>query len=178
MSDIVAFLTARLNEDEAAAEAAQAVDPGPWTVEAVEPQRSYMGGGQWEMRADTNWRPGHGAATVIAADTNPLWEPGSYTSVPGEQCMTVPTAQHVARHDPARVLREVAAKRELIEDWRDYAERVARDDCDEAAGSAWAALSNVLVTLAGIHREHPDYAGDDVDDWTWPDDEARQVNAT
>lgn len=74
-------------------------------------------------------------------------------------------------HDPARVLADVKAKRALIEDWRTYAERNRRDDCDEAAGSAWAAMSNVLVTLAGVHRYHPDYAGDSVDDWTWPDDD-------
>lgn len=69
------------------------------------------------------------------------------------------------------VLADVAAKRAVIEDWRTYAERHRRDDCDEAAGSAWAAVSNVLVTLAGAYRKHPDYAGDSVDDWTWPDDD-------
>lgn len=80
--------------------------------------------------------------------------------------------------DPASVLRDVEAKRTLIEDWRIYADEVARDECDSEAGAAWAALCVALVTLAGVYREHPDYAGDDVDDWSWPDDETRNVNPT
>lgn len=95
--DIVAFLTARLDERQAAAEAAQAVDPGPWSVSASD-------------QGSTNERSGHGAALVIAADEVALWDcEGSNTL-----CMTAPTANHVASNDPARVLAHVKAMRQLL----------------------------------------------------------------
>ena len=64
MSDLAAFLKARLNEDEAAAKAA-AIPDGP----------------EWSL-------------------------PGP---VPGEE-----QNAHIARHDPARMLREVEAKRAIL----------------------------------------------------------------
>lgn len=49
-------------------------------------------------------------------------------------------AAHIARHDPARVLAECAAKRELVEVWS-----------DEHGGH------HVLRALATIYKDHPDY---------------------
>jgi len=146
MTDITAFLTARLDEDEAAADA-------------------YLN----EVAL----------AIYNAATAHPRRKPC-------ENFMMLPSLVQ-ARYRAlalegypasARVLAEVKAKRALIGYWRICAENFASDENDEAAGSAWAAMNNVLVTLAGVHRTHPDYAGDDVDDWTWPDDEAREVDVT
>lgn len=154
MSDIVAFLNARLDEDQAAAELAQASDPAPWSSDVT-------------ASASTNERNDHGAGLVVAADDTALWDcEGSNTL-----CMTAPTAQHVARHHPARVLREVKAKRAIVWQWEQAAQRNRDDECDEAAGSAWATLGNTLVSLAGVYDSHPDYAGDRVENWKWPDDD-------
>lgn len=47
---------------------------------------------------------------------------------------------HMARHDPARVLRECEAKRELVDTWH-----------DEHGGG------HVLKTLAAVYADHPEY---------------------
>lgn len=75
MSDLRAFLLARLDEDEAAARVAV---PGPWTVDG---------------------------GTVYA--THVTDEVVRYTQ---------DSADHIARHDPARVLREIEAKRRMLKD--------------------------------------------------------------
>lgn len=120
------------------------------------------------------------AQTVISGDWDD-WEPIAH-QLPAD-CRSVPNVDRLDQHlqynaDPAHVLREVKAKRDLIEYWQFSADEFAQDENDEAAGAAWATMNNVLVTLAGAHRTHPDYAGDDVDDWTWPDDEVRRTDTT
>jgi hypothetical protein len=75
MDDLIAFVSARLDEDEAAA--GYATQP-PWTNSAPGPFVGAEGRG-------------------IIAQTR---EGGD--------------AEHIARHDPARVLREVAAKRAIL----------------------------------------------------------------
>ena len=53
---------------------------------------------------------------------------------------------HVAHHDPARVLREVAAKRAIL----------ALADAGE--GYAYSvAMERVVVQLAAVYSDHPDY---------------------
>lgn len=86
MIGIVEFITARLDEDQADAEAAQAADPTPWSV-----KEQYAG-------------------DVAAADGVVLWD---YEGI-GSGYLTEPTAAHIARHDPARVLAEVKAKRAIV----------------------------------------------------------------
>lgn len=82
MSDLVAFVTARLGEDEEQARLA-AREGGEWTQ--VDPVR----------------KPGRiGSLGGVV-----VWDEGE----PDEH-----QAAHIARHDPARVLREVAARRRLI----------------------------------------------------------------
>ncbi|MFD7746716.1 DUF6221 family protein [Streptomyces sp. NPDC059698] len=57
------------------------------------------------------------------------------------------TTRHIARHDPARVLREVEAKRQLI-DW------VLRWPMRPAPPSS---VDGVLERLALPYSDHPDY---------------------
>jgi hypothetical protein len=59
------------------------------------------------------------------------------------------SAEHIAEHDPARVLAEVDAKRRII------AECVNAYDQD-SRGMAWMA-DQVLGMLALPDRDHPDY---------------------
>src|SRR6267154_1723565 len=144
MSDLVEFLTARLGEDEAAAKAAQLRFPGPWE------------------QADNTDSPLPGAVTIYdARDESVGVIRGSYA------------AAHIARHDPARVLREVEAKRSLIElhkpngnpadEW--YGHDVRCEECGGIGGSpaigergfqrSWPCRT--LRTLAAVYRDHPDY---------------------
>jgi hypothetical protein len=84
MDDLVAFLRARLDEDEAAAAAAQQETTGCWTAR------------------ETDWGGGSvvedgGGALILPTAANDVHYP------------------HVARHDPARVLAEVEAKRKIVD---------------------------------------------------------------
>lgn len=97
--DIREFIAARLDEREAKARAAAEADPAPWTADAID-------------NGDAGTRDGHGFGIVVADDGIPLWEcEGSRTLM-----MTAPTARHVAAHDPARVLADVAFKRQILAD--------------------------------------------------------------
>jgi hypothetical protein len=112
MDDLVAFLAARLDEDEAAARAAlsQSAEEGTaWWFDDVGPE--------------------------------------------------TPREFHVARHDPARVLREVEARREIL---NRYARGLAGDLPEWKAGrelieAGLAILRAVLRDLAAVYSDHPDY---------------------
>ncbi len=89
MSDLTEFLADRLGEDEAAAKAA--------------------GGVQWEVG-------GHNRRIVAAP-----WEPGDRWGQPeyiaafvAQDPLADACRNHIVRHDPARVLREVEAKRRIM----------------------------------------------------------------
>ena len=105
-SDLVAFLRARLDEDEAAAKTGS--DPG-WRSDG--PYLGWVAGG---IAAQFKW-------TTDAA--------------------------HAARHDPARVLREVAAKRAIL----DEAESELADDL------AAVMPRDRLRHLAAVYSDHADY---------------------
>jgi hypothetical protein len=68
------------------------------------------------------------------------------------------TAHHIARHDPARVLREVAAKRAILAghstvtgwNWPDQSDGSVQMDYVEA-------LRRTLRHLAAVYSDHPDY---------------------
>jgi len=102
MTDLTAFLNARLDEDEVAAKAAA---DGPWKSS------------------------------------------GPYVDAPGAgiilQARHTEDAAHAARHDPARALREVEAKRRLIK------EITLRSTPDVA--------EIYLAVLASVDSDHPDF---------------------
>lgn len=127
MVEIRDFLAARLDEDEA-------------TAKAVE-DNSAPFNGQWyndgghALRTRNDW--------VLA------YEHHGRKFRPG-------LLDHLARHDPARVLREVAAKRQIME----FAEKV-----DALAETVFQEFSNypeadgaaLLKLLALTYADHPDY---------------------
>lgn len=128
MTDIVAFLNARLDEDEAAA------TPGE------------------------DWSFGFGASSH-----NIFNEEGDYVAVCIAQAIgndPVRNAEHIARHNPARVLREVKAKRRTMA--RHYA-----DDDGSCVGchfandeTRWAETIEEcpeLRDMASVYADHPDY---------------------
>lgn len=156
---LTVFLAARLDEDEAAARAAT---PGAWKI-----------------------RPRLEGVCIDAGEYDQVIAPGVVSC--GSYCyggtssvdISDADAAHIARHDPARVLAEIAAKRTLITmvtGWRHhtsaedpwYACPAATDedgeyvcippgrrgDCD--CGRDWRA-QQVLSVLAAGFSAHPDY---------------------
>jgi hypothetical protein len=64
--------------------------------------------------------------------------------------------RHIARHDPARVLREVAAKRGLLERARRH-QRWA-ETTPASAFKALATASQIMLSfMASVWSDHPDY---------------------
>jgi hypothetical protein len=129
MNDIVAFLRARLDEDEAAAKKAT--------------------GEHWEFDGATVIY-GHALEQVVdyVYDDN---------------------QEHIARHDPARVLREVEAKRRIVDEhpvdtpWRPEFgscetcadEELGGDDGDSRFKKSFPCPTIRLLALP--YSDHPDY---------------------
>lgn len=119
--DLIAFLRARLDEDERLARAAAD------EVEVV--------GGSWD-----------GAAHIMLARA-------SYDD----------TADHFARHDPARVLAEVDAKRQIVDTRSAIRERLSywqsqeHETFEAMARADLHRLDDVLSILATAYADHPDY---------------------
>jgi hypothetical protein len=134
MTDIVAFITARLDEDARLAEAA-AVDAGS----AVKP--------------DPDWRDGGGSVVANGIIAYGLQNMEMDASV----------SAHIARHDPARVLAEVAAKRRILarhgatERGRCKACLTARAGRHQEDWDADPHPCDTLKLLAAPDADHPDY---------------------
>lgn len=133
---IIEFLAARLAEDETAARAAT---PGPWSHNPGKmwlPGESFI---RWETARGEEF-VGYGtspyrgciAATGQASDHEAMCN-----------------ARHIARHDPSRVLADVAARRQML----------AR--CQTALASGEPQLvcfaEQMLRDLAQPYADHPDY---------------------
>ncbi|MFF3094164.1 DUF6221 family protein [Streptomyces cyaneofuscatus] len=133
---LVAFLRARLDDDERVARAAT---EGPWRVdsedfaEAIYDARNQVvvGGGRWG-----------GEASVFD---------------------TTEDAIHIARQDPARTLREVEAARAVLDLHEEAGHRMDRAmrDADtvayQEARTEQRALRKVLLHEAAVHEAHLDY---------------------
>ena len=138
---IVEFLEARLSEDEQIATAAVAAEwhheegevPGAWTLG----DRGALFIGEL---------PRQGCAIIEA-----------FEDVDEE------FKRHMAHYDPARVLREVAAKRAIIAASKDTYAGPPWEDADIESGAAdvWdgrqTAYREVLANLASAYSAHPDY---------------------
>jgi len=135
--ELAAFLAARLGEDEAAAKAA--------------------GDDEMEWRFD-------GRANPPRIDGAP-WESSFHSGIwncddPGDDCWEFrlrgeSTGDHIARHDPARVLREVEADRALLAKLRqveEFGEHLRVD-------TEILILRQVIAIRAAIWNDHPDYEG-------------------
>lgn len=89
--DLVTFLLARLDEDE---QVARSATSGPWSV-----------------RPET--RSAHSSLYGEADVDGPDGRAVAYDRDGG--CTSTEDAQHIVRHDPARVLADVEAKRRIVE---------------------------------------------------------------
>lgn len=135
MDDLIAFLRARLAEDER-------------TARAVE-DRSAPWDGQWMADGNSAVRTLNGHVLFYRHGAAPL-KPG--------------LTEHIARHDPARVLREVAAKRELLDEHQDVNDGL----CGTCVNSDWGYPTHggsspqnfpcrTLRLLALPYADHPEY---------------------
>lgn len=118
MTDIVAFIRARLDDDERIARGA--TSGGPWRVHGM----AVRG-----LQSD-------GTDVMVIRHTWPQ------------------EAEHIVRHDPARVLREVAAKRRVLARFdraRDYAQQTY------SAIPALGFYRHLFADLASVWSDHPDY---------------------
>jgi hypothetical protein len=131
MDDLVAWLRACIDEDERAALAANVKQNDPdWWVSPV-----TAAPGNYTVRSRRDNRPIARVQTLDGDD------------IPAGILDGDAVASHIARHDPARVLAEVKAKREIV---RALEDQLRDDDTDETAN--W-----MLATLAAIYADRPGY---------------------
>jgi hypothetical protein len=127
---IVDFLNARLKADQDAAEAARDLMDEPWKIFPEGPEEENYSGG---------YRISSGV--TIAGHVEEA------------------KAAHIARHDPARVLREVTAKRAIIEmaAYRLTAAEELEAKGVESTGELRAPAEYLLSTLAAIYSNHAEF---------------------
>ncbi len=152
--DLIAFLRARFDEDEAWARGASRVYPY-----ADEGSAPPDGGVHWTWVVGENWDP-----------VKPDPALNEFVAEPGDSCnlvtveewpsrgrpmpmfyansiveMDASAAGHIVRHDPARVLADVAAKRRILA------------ELEGPFGLDLEALNAVVRHLATAYADHPDY---------------------
>lgn len=122
MSTIEKFIAARLDEDE---EGARAAGSAPWTADGL--------GVHVDPRA-------------VAANKHAFR--AEYIASVGHDRY----AQHIARHDPARVLRQCAALRSVLDTYRLF------NETRDYPAEAWIAMRDgALRPIAAIWSDHRDY---------------------
>jgi Family of unknown function (DUF6221) len=146
MDDLTAFLAARLDEDEAAARAA---------IGTPYPVPPGLGHGVWAAGDPST---GIQDKAAIYGDGMTIYDEGGHTTA---------QAAHIARHDPARVLLEVAAKRAILDlHYPGAAPHGAPEGMEicageESDGDTWEMATRwpcpTVQALAAIYSGHPDY---------------------
>lgn len=142
------FLRARLAEDEAVARAAT---PGPWRWDTSE--GSFCG----EPDPDTAPAWGHRGPDLVTdaeVDDRDIISSSGYDA--DNVIIGRADAEHIARHDPARVLAEVTAKRALLDDL-DAWQRTVEIDGDRYARGQLAARQAVAAAWGRLYAAHPGY---------------------
>jgi hypothetical protein len=132
MTDLVEWLKAQLDDDERVAREAT---PGPWHL-AHEGQ---------DLRLESSVQ---GAAVAEWTYVVRPWVPADW-----DDCDTRDPA-HIARWDPARVLREVEAKRQIVEQ-HDWGNCCTGDSPVRASDPNWRCPT--LRALASVYADRPGY---------------------
>ncbi len=166
-NDLVEFLRARLDEDE------------QWALAASKPYPHAEGNPQipaeglhWQWGVGPNWDPveidpatqefvddGGETSVLISVETwrSDRWEmPRRYGTV---EEMDAAAGGHIVRHDPARVLRDVEAKRRILDGHKAgrYGGCVTchPDSCGCVGGGSYPCDTVRLLALP--YTEHPEY---------------------
>lgn len=135
MNELEDFLRVRLDEDEATALGTQRCEDG----------RCEYG---------LTWSVEDGYVDELSIGIEHTSAPGFIN--PGQ-------AAHVVRYDPARALREVAAKRAILEWLQEARKDVADYGIEHSIGFGagyFSAMKDVVVRLARVYSEHPDWRED------------------
>lgn len=142
-ADLVAFLKARLDED--AAIALRASEPAAWMELNRQPRPTWY----VQYWADPD-------RAVIVADP----QSSSYSIVAtlegDDEADAEARTAHIARHNPARALREVAAKRSAIEEYESVVESMDDYDPDGMGRAMVSSLRGVLEAAASVYADHTD----------------------
>lgn len=135
--DLISFVKARLDEDEATASTAMAVAAPPWRwAEQSGPLKYGLVGDHPVQAGQDAW-----VVPSAAPDIYPHRD----------------TAAHIARHDPARVLREVEVKRRLL-DWLDQIDQwLERDDLAWHRLEGAVDIDHARRLLALPYADHEDF---------------------
>lgn len=135
------FLNARLNEDEATAKACPLA---LWHVSIPPPYLNLAPRLCGNVNEHFSWH---------LAESVGLHDPFGASLI------------HAARHDPARVLREVEAKRKILTEYtrvvelrKSYPEGY---DPNDYHGLYESGLEEVVTHLAAVYADHPDYQKED-----------------
>jgi hypothetical protein len=125
------FLEARIAEDEAVANEAT--------------------GARWVVLSGVN-------ASLVNIDATQVrdekWKYGRFGHI-ATTSHDAAYAAHIARHDPARVLAECAAKRAIA-----GLHKVGADQCDEHNAMFESIPCPTIRALAAVYKDHPDYQQD------------------
>lgn len=130
--ELITFLRARLGEDEQAARDATHGFTGKWTTELGYPVSV----------ADPLPRGASAFDQAVAFD---------------EGSPSTEQAAHIARHDPARVLTEVKAKRVIVDRYAEVQEMDREDAEPEFAYGRAVGLGEAVRLLALPYAEHAEY---------------------
>lgn len=146
--DIVEFLRARLDEDEAAAKAARGDDGR--IGHSFEVREDW---GRWALLCR------YGSLDVVDEDGNQVTfdQEGLSDSVASPAI-----GEHIARHDPARVLREVEAKRLIVKQAEEATGLDMQIDGEFRVGGRDEVAEPycgdvILRALASVYADHEDF---------------------
>jgi hypothetical protein len=143
LAAIVAFIEARLAEDKAAAKACPLEH---WEANGPPRDGRYIGPPEWYLVGRVDAHTGH------------LLAEGSQIHDRDHVCLI-----HAARHDPARVLRDVEAKRAILMRYETACRQadVAAVDGGGPEQQAWEKIAGALEldvrSLATVWSDHPEY---------------------
>jgi len=145
---IVEFLKARISEDEAVARAAVGNDgPPTWLQDDTD--------GVYGARPDVDWDEvcqSHTYGVPNECDFNPT---ACGISMTDDPVLEHARARHIARHDPARVLAECAAKRHILDDHAPF--YAGSDLCGGHDGRHTLEQCDLRRAMASVYADHPDF---------------------
>lgn len=159
MTDIIAFLRARLDEDEQIARDAAGATWGVGSTQKVEwgPMKPWSEGTYRDVQGQIwpqQWTDDASHIYSSAPEKRMVADMTDSYARPKNK----PNAQHIARWDPARVLAEVAFKRDLLV-WceRSLFDDDAQPSFDDGWDSSKYAARDFLQSMATLYKSHPDY---------------------
>lgn len=145
MTDLLAFLNARLDDDERVAREA--------VIRAHNGHRPHPELSEWHYGGDEVEY-----VSTPEMRAHPYFDP-YYVTMDNEGLLPAvdeKVGPHIARHDPARVLREVAAKRAIIESYTGCRALLGTLGSPRSEGYV-DGLGKAIEALASVYADHPDF---------------------